>query len=479
MNGAGAELVTQSGALTPVRGRNVVSCSLTGGWKAVDELPGRIVSTSELARTQAPVAYVEVRKRVNTVRALIGVVFVGLSVTEMIQADSRLAAPVAAYLIIDGLWRRDHGTSASPMLLTDTVVFATVELLKGDVSLSLSVTFLYLLTGALLLLPIPRAAGVVAFALAVGIPVVILAPIGAGEISETRANVFDIASVALMSLLVGSLLYGAVQALNASTMRHRRALAAERRAVQLKDEFVSMVSHEFRTPLTSIAGFSETLRSNWPDLSPEEIDEFLVIMRQEAYHLSDLVEDILVIPRIEAGRLRLRPQEFDLASEIAATARLVFANTGTEIDMSVPGGVIVDSDRGRTGQILRNLFDNARKYGGDSVQIAGEEGTDIYTVTVSDNGPGIPDGEWERIFEHFQQLNRGDNRASDGVGLGLPIARQLARAMGGDVWYVPRFPTGASFRFSLRLSKIIPEVSGEPERIDTEPSHEPIKSPDG
>jgi signal transduction histidine kinase len=282
-----------------------------------------------------------------------------------------------------------------------------------------------------------------------------------------------------MSLLVGSLLYGAVQALNASTMRHRRALAAERRAVQLKDEFVSMVSHEFRTPLTSIAGFSETLRSNWPDLSPEEIDEFLVIMRQEAYHLSDLVEDILVIPRIEAGRLRLRPQEFDLASEIAATARLVFANTGTEIDMSVPGGVIVDSDRGRTGQILRNLFDNARKYGGDSVQIAGEEGTDIYTVTVSDNGPGIPDGEWERIFEHFQQLNRGDNRASDGVGLGLPIARQLARAMGGDVWYVPRFPTGASFRFSLRLSKIIPEASGEPERIDTEPSHESIKAPDG
>ncbi len=438
------------------------------------------MTTSQLANIQAPVAYTEVRKRINTVRALFGVVLIALALSGLIATDSWWAVTPAIYLVVDGLWRRDNGTSALPMLLTDTGVFAAIELLKGDVSLSLSVTFLYLLTGALLLLPIPKAGAVVGTALVVGIPVMLLAPITNPQISETRANVFDLVSVVLMSLLVGSLLYGAVQALHASTMRHRRALAAERRAVELKDEFVSMVSHEFRTPLTSIAGFSETLRSNWQDLEADEIEEFLVIMRQEAYHLSDLVEDILVIPRIEAGRLRLRPQEFDLASEIAATARLVFANTGKEIDMSVPGGVIVNADRGRTGQILRNLFDNARKYGGDSVQVAGEGGTDIYTVTVSDNGPGIPDGQWERIFEHFEQLNKGDSRASEGVGLGLPIARQLARAMGGDVWYVPRFPTGASFRFSLQLSKIIPDATGPDHQIiNTEPGSSAVKSAEG
>jgi two-component system OmpR family sensor kinase len=435
------------------------------------------VSTAELARIQAPVAYTEVRKRVNTVRALLGVVLVVLALAGMIQANSRWSVVVAAYLVGDGLMRRNRGTSALPMLLTDTIVFAGIELLKGAVGISLAVTFLYLLTGALLLLPIPEAAALVGTALAIGIPVVILAPLSDPQISETRAHVFDIVSVTLMSVLVGSLLYGAVKALHASTLRHRSALAAERRAVELKDEFVSMVSHEFRTPLTSIAGFSETLRSNWPDLDPEEIDEFLIIMRQEAHHLSDLVEDILVIPRIEAGRLRLRPQEFDLAGEIAATARLVFAPTGKEVDMSVPGGVIVNADRGRTGQILRNLFDNARKYGGDSVQIAGEEGTDIYTVTVSDNGPGIPDGQWERIFEHFEQLNKGDSRAADGVGLGLPIARQLARAMGGDVWYVPRFPTGASFRVTLPLSRIIPQAAGTPaESADKAPDNPPAES---
>ena len=431
------------------------------------------MSTNELANLQAPVAYTEVRARINTVRALFGVVLVIMAIGGVI--DDMSPAPyvlaLGAYLVVDGLWRRNHGTSAVPMLLTDTVIFSTIALSKGDVAISLSVAFLYILTGSLLLLPVLSAAAVILASLCVGIPVVLIAPLGDPAISETRAMVFDIISVALISLLVGSLLYGAVQALHASTQRHQTALAAERRAVELKDEFVSMVSHEFRTPLTSIAGFSETLRANWPDLEPEEVSEFLIIMRQEAHHLSDLVEDILVIPRIEAGRLRLRPQEFDLAGEIAATSRLVFADTGMEVNTYIPGGVIVNADRGRVGQILRNLFDNARKYGGDAVQIDGEAATDTYTITVSDNGPGIPEADWARIFEHFEQVGRGDNRHSEGVGLGLPIARQLARAMGGDVWYAPRFPTGASFLFSMQLSRIIPDGDGEmPSAETTEPT---------
>ena len=418
------------------------------------------MTTSEFASLQAPVAYIEVRARINTMRALLGAVVLLMAITGAIQGmtPARPILVIAAYLAADGLWRSSHGTSAIPMLATDTIVFALIALAKGNPSLSLSVTFLYIVTGALLLLPLRKAIAVSAGALAIGIPVVIVAPIGDPVLNTTRGTVFDIVSFALMSLLVGSLLYGAVQALHASTLRHRKALAAERRAVELKDEFVSMVSHEFRTPLTSIAGFSETLRANWPDLDPEEIAEFLIIMRQEAHHLSDLVEDILVIPRIEAGRLRLRPQEFDLAAEIAATSRLVFADTGNEVNSYIPGGVMVKADRGRTGQILRNLFDNARKYGGDSVQIEGEAQTDLYTITVADNGPGIPEADWERIFEHFEQVGKGDSRQSEGVGLGLPIARQLARAMGGDVWYVPRFPTGASFHFSMPLARVIPDA---------------------
>lgn len=416
------------------------------------------MSRSELARLQAPVEYTEIRARINTVRAAFGVAVTVLAVSGIIEGvdPAGWILVCSLYLTGDGLWRRTRGVSAVPMLVTDTLVVAAISLLKGNPGLIESVTLLYIVTGSLLLLRIPRAIVVTGFALLIGIPVAIVAPIGDPQIADLRELVFNSVAVVSIALIVTTMLYGAVQALHAATLRHQNALSAERRAVELKDEFVSMVSHEFRTPLTSIAGFSETLRSNWPDLDKDEINEFLIIMRQEAHHLSNLVEDILVIPRIEAGRLRLRPQEFDLASEVAATSRLVFSDTGKELNDNVPGGVMVNADRGRTGQVLRNLMDNARKYGGDAVQIEGEAGTDIYTISVSDNGPGIAEDDWERVFEHFEQISKGDSRSEEGVGLGLPIARRLARAMGGDVWYVPRFPTGASFRFSMPLSRIIP-----------------------
>ncbi|MDX2467010.1 MAG: HAMP domain-containing sensor histidine kinase [Acidimicrobiia bacterium] len=426
------------------------------------------MSTSELGLRNAPVEYAEVRSRVNTVRAIFGAVTAILAISGVVEGVD--PAPwilvIALYLTADSLWRRSKGTSALPMLATDTLVIAAIALVKGDPALVVTVAFLYVLVGALLLLPVPTAVATIFGSLIVLIPVAVLSPLGDPQINETRELVFTIATVALVSLIIGTLVYGAVQAVHDSTLRHQHALDAERRAVELKDEFVSMVSHEFRTPLTSIAGFSETLRSNWPDLDPEEIAEFLIIMRQEAHHLSNLVEDILVIPRIEAGRLRMRPQEFDLAGEIAATSRLVFADTGIEVNIAVPGGVLVEADRGRTGQILRNLLDNARKYGGDAVEVEGDAGTNIYTVSVADNGPGIPEKDWERIFEHFEQVEKGDSRLSEGVGLGLPIARQLARAMGGNVWYAPRFPTGASFQFSMKLSRIIPDAPDQTDDVD-------------
>jgi signal transduction histidine kinase len=418
------------------------------------------VSTLNLTQLEAPVAYTDVRSRLNTMRGIFGLVLASMAVTGVI--DGLEPAPwvlvLGGYLVGDAVWRRKRGTSAVPMLTTDIVVFSVLAIVRDDPGLIESSAFFYILTGAMLLLRIPAAVAVVGAAIAVGIPASLIRPINDPNVGSLRQGIVDIVVVAAIAGLMATLLYGAVQALNAATVRHQTALNAERRAVELKDEFVSMVSHEFRTPLTSIAGFSETLRASWADLSQEEIEEFLIIMRQEAHHLSNLVEDILVIPRIEAGRLRLRHQEFDLAAEVAATSRLVFADTGKEVNASIPGGVMVNADRGRVGQVLRNLMDNARKYGGDSVEINGDAATDIYTISVSDNGPGIVEEDWERVFEHFEQGTKGDARSGEGVGLGLPIARQLARAMGGDVWYVPRFPTGASFQFSMPLSRIIPEA---------------------
>ncbi len=215
-----------------------------------------------------------------------------------------------------------------------------------------------------------------------------------------------------------------------------------------------MVSHELRTPLTSIAGFTDALRESWANLDDKEIEEFLIIMRRETGHLRDLVEDILVIPRLETGHLRMDAETLDLRKECFDIADLALQDFNTEFDIAIPTSVAVHADPVRLRQVLRNLLENALKYGGDQVLIEGEPDGSMFRVVVTDNGPGVPEIDRERIFDHFEQLTKGDSRVSQGVGLGLPIARKLVRAMGGDLWYESRFPTGSRFCFTLPTSSM-------------------------
>lgn len=236
--------------------------------------------------------------------------------------------------------------------------------------------------------------------------------------------------------------------------REREVLRLSEEAHTIKNDFVALVSHELRTPLTSIAGFSDTLVESWRDLPESEVDEFLTIINRQSIFLGDLVEDVLVIPRLEANRLRLDPELFDLGDLIEDVAQMVFPNGGRKSSLvSLPDGVRVFADRRRVQQVLRNVMENARKYGGDQILVEGFVLGDQYLIIVSDNGPGVPDEETKKVFENFEQLSKGDARDSSGMGLGLPIARRLARAMGGDVWYERRFPTGARFCYSLPLNR--------------------------
>ncbi|MDX1447946.1 MAG: HAMP domain-containing sensor histidine kinase [Acidimicrobiia bacterium] len=262
----------------------------------------------------------------------------------------------------------------------------------------------------------------------------------------------------LIPLIVGgTLAVGGAVALTVAVRTRltwkRRVLEAERAAQEahsMKNDFVTLVSHELRTPLTSIAGFSETLQATWQDLGEPEIGEFLAIISTQAQYLGELVEDILVIPRLDAGRLRLYPEQFDLSDLVhSVNDGLDPGASEAHVSVSLPGGLRVWGDPKRTQQVIRNLLENAAKYGGDQVLVEGFPYGDHFIVVVSDNGPGIPDEHVETIFEHFEQLSKGDSRSSSGLGLGLPIARKLARAMGGDVWYERRFPTGSRFCFSI------------------------------
>ena len=264
---------------------------------------------------------------------------------------------------------------------------------------------------------------------------------------------------------VGSV-YVAFRVTDAGRKREKEVRRIYDEAHTLKNDFVALVSHELRTPLTSIAGFADTLVASWQDLPEREVAEFLSIIDRQANYLGDLVEDVLVIPKLEANRLSLDPKLFDFAELIEDVASLVFPSGKQKVGVvSLPDGVRVLADRRRTQQVLRNLMENARKYGGEQIFVEGFVLGDQYLIVISDNGPGVPNEETQKVFEAFEQLSKGDARDSSGMGLGLPIARRLARAMGGDVWYERRFPTGARFCFSLPLNRreILPDANKAPD----------------
>lgn len=232
--------------------------------------------------------------------------------------------------------------------------------------------------------------------------------------------------------------------------RQAQALIAERRAAEIKTEFVSMVTHELRTPLTNIAGFAMTMRDTWRDLGPEDAEEFLRIIVGEAEHLANLVDDVLAIPRLEAGRLLVETVDFPLQPAAFRITDLIFPAGGDRsASVAVSGRVRVHADPNRVEQVLRNLLENARKYGGDEIRVDATEHGDEWIVVVADNGPGVPLEHRERIFGAFEQVTGGDARSDTGFGLGLAVARHLVEAMGGRIWYEPGFPVGTRFCFTL------------------------------
>ena len=403
-------------------------------------------------RYQAPISYVDIRRSYNTFRAVGGALIVVLALAAWGggPSDAVWIALAGAAITLDGLLRRGRGHSAAGVLLLDATVIALSVLIRGHSPVLEGPGFIYIMTGAMLLLPMRRAASTMLYGAVWVLPIVWFAPLAGNVESHGSVAAFEFGFVAVLIALIAELLYSAGRALYHAGERHREALESERRAVRIKDEFVSMVSHELRTPLTSIAGFTDTLRESWSALNPDEVEEFLHIMRRETSHLSDLVEDVLVIPRLEAGKLKLEPTEIDLHHHAYEIAEVIFQEERVEFSVAIPGGVLVEADPVRLKQILRNLLENARKYGGDQVLVDGEAAGGMYHIMVSDNGPGVPPEDRERIFEHFEQASKGDARVEQGVGLGLPIARKLARAMGGDLWYETRFPTGSVFVVSVR-----------------------------
>lgn len=229
----------------------------------------------------------------------------------------------------------------------------------------------------------------------------------------------------------------------------RQALDAQR-----KTSFVANVSHELRTPLTTIRMYAEMLAEGRV-VDTVKRQGYLDTLVSESQRLTRLIDNVLDFSRLETDRKRYRPTVFDAAAWLEAwaeTHRARAAHAGVSLVTEKPAGEArVQTDRDAAEQILLNLLDNALKYAasGGEVRIEWRRGETGWICAVQDRGPGVPARLAARIFEKFFRIDDRLTAQVPGSGLGLSIARRLARDLGGDLVYRPRAGGGSSFEWSI------------------------------
>ncbi|ADB74246.1 ATP-binding protein [Geodermatophilus obscurus] len=228
---------------------------------------------------------------------------------------------------------------------------------------------------------------------------------------------------------------------------------------RLKDEFISVVSHELRTPLTSIKGSLSLLTNGVMGPVPAAQQPLLDMARRNAERLGELVDDILDLDRLEAGRMPLRPVETDadeLAAQVVGSLQPAAAVAGVELSVKPCGGgaTVVRVDPHRMNQVLTNLVGNAIKFSspGCPVTVSVSRAGDEVCLAVRDRGPGIPEDQHAAVFERFRQVHEPGG-ARTGTGLGLPIARGIVDRSGGRIELTSEPGKGSTFTVVLPAAR--------------------------
>ncbi|HWU54632.1 MAG TPA: ATP-binding protein, partial [Rhizomicrobium sp.] len=244
--------------------------------------------------------------------------------------------------------------------------------------------------------------------------------------------------------------------------RHALAMADEaQRANQAKSEFLANMSHELRTPLNAILGFSEIIKSQlYGPLGHDKYAEYAEDVHKSGAHLLDLINDVLDLSKIDAGRMELRESVFSVNELIGDTVLLLRekARGHVSLELRLPASIQVMADRRLTKQILINLLSNAIKFtpDGGTITVGAQEkagaGVEIY---VADTGIGMSRAQIEKAFSVYGQVDSRIARTHEGTGLGLPISQSLARLQGGDLLAQSIPGQGTRMTFVLPESRIV------------------------
>ena len=260
--------------------------------------------------------------------------------------------------------------------------------------------------------------------------------------SSAEASVLEIASGIVGVLIIGR---------QGVAIRENRELVEKQR-----DDLIASISHELKTPLTSVQGFAELLSANGEQLDPEQRTELTGIIEQQSRHLGGIVSDLIDVARDQLSGTNLTLEVHDLAGLISDATTMLpnGSDNGTTIEVHTQPGIEIEADRRRMTQVVVNLLTNAKRYGNGKTEIETFAENGHVTIRVHDNGSGVPKRYEEAIWERFERGAHRLDATTPGSGIGLPIARSLIQAHGGIIRYETSERLGGAC-FTISMPRVV------------------------
>jgi len=232
-----------------------------------------------------------------------------------------------------------------------------------------------------------------------------------------------------------------------------RDITRFREADEMKSTFISVVSHELKTPVALIKGYASTLRRQDAHWDQQTVRDSLQVIEEESDRLAELIDNLLDASRLQAGNFRLTFVELDIDQLVVeVVSKFQTQAKGHRLIADVRSDLpLVHADEARITQVLRNLISNAVKYSpeGSEVRVTASETPKEVIITVHDQGQGIPPEEQAQLFTRFYRLDNAATRKAQGAGLGLYLSKAIIEAHGGRIWVESDGKAGAHFSFSL------------------------------